>query len=89
MAHHKSTIKRILTSEKARLVNRHNRSTMRTALKNFQTTLDKDATEASKALPEIMKVVNKSAKKGAIKKATASRKISRLAKAVHKALQNT
>ena len=89
MAHHKSTIKRIHTAEKARLVNRHNRSTMRTALKGFETTLAKDAAEAAKALPEMMKVVNKSAKKGAIKKATASRKIARLSKAVHKALQNT
>jgi len=88
MAHHKSTVKRILTSEKARLTNRHNRSTMRTALKNFETTLEENATEAAKALPGMMKVVNKSAKKGAIKKATASRKISRLSKAVHKALQN-
>jgi len=61
---------------------------MRTALKKFQTLLDENPEEAKKEFPKMMKVISKTATKGAIKKNTASRKISRLAKAIDRGLNN-
>ncbi len=84
MANHKSALKRIRQSEQARLRNKHNRTKMKSFVKRVQEALDaKDADAAKTALSEAIPMIDKAATKGAIKKQTASRKISRLSKAVH------
>ncbi len=88
MAHHKSAIKRIKTNEKARLRNRHQRSTMRTEVKKFFYLLDTGTAEEIKAaFPKITTLYDKAAAKGILHKKNASRHISRLAKTVNKILE--
>lgn len=84
MANHKSALKRNRQSIVRNARNVHVRSTMRTMVKNVRTAVaaqDKEAATATleKAIP----FINKSASKGIIHKATASRKISRLTKLVN------
>jgi small subunit ribosomal protein S20 len=60
-------------------------STMRTYVKRVRKALDaKDGTSAKTALAEAVAVIDKAAQKGAIKRTTASRKVSRLTLAVAK-----
>lgn len=85
MAHHKSAIKRIRTNAQRRDRNRHFRSTVRTAVKKFQRILDEGNVEAARAaFPELMSQLDHSVVKGVVTKAAASRKISRMAKAIDK-----
>ncbi len=84
MANHKSAAKRNRQNAVKRARNTHIRTTMRNLVKQVReavTAEDKDAakTVLTKALPYI----DKTATKGVIKKATASRKISRLTKLVN------
>ncbi len=84
MATHKSALKRNRQSIVRNARNVHVRSTMRTLVKNVRTAVaaqDKDAAKA--ALDKTIPYINKSASKGVIHKATASRKISRLTKLVN------
>ncbi len=85
MATHKSALKRMRQSEQARLRNKHHRTRMKSVVKKIQEALDsKDVDAAKAALAEAIPMIDKAASKGAIKKETASRKIGRLSKAVHK-----
>ena len=85
VANHKSAIKRHRQSEKRRERNRARKSRMKTYVKKVQTALEaKDPTQAKTALHEAIPEIARAATKGAIKKKTASRKISRLARALHK-----
>jgi len=60
-------------------------TTMRTYVKRVRKALDaKDGGAASAALAEAVSVIDKAAQKGAIKRETASRKISRLTLAVRR-----
>ena len=84
MANHKSAVKRNKQNAIRNARNTHIRSTMRTLVKQVReavTAGDKDAaqTALSKAIP----FIDKTATKGVIHKATASRKISRLSKLVN------
>ena len=84
MANHKSAVKRNKQNAIRNARNTHIRSTMRTLVKLVReavTAGDKDAaqTALSKAIP----FIDKTATKGVIHKATASRKISRLSKLVN------
>jgi small subunit ribosomal protein S20 len=84
MANHKSALKRNRQSIKRNARNVHVRSTMRTLVKNVRTAVaaqDKEA--ATTALDKAIPYINKTASKGIIHKATASRKISRLTKLVN------
>ncbi|MFO7832090.1 MAG: 30S ribosomal protein S20 [Desulfuromonadaceae bacterium] len=84
MATHKSALKRNRQSIVRNARNVHVRSTMRTLVKNVRTAVaaqDKEA--ASAELEKAIPFINKSASKGIIHKATASRKISRLTKLVN------
>ncbi|RJO71544.1 MAG: 30S ribosomal protein S20 [Myxococcales bacterium] len=86
MAHHKSAIKRIRTSEAARLRNRNNRSRMKTALKKWRDLIEEGKLEEAKlAFPKLMSHIMSLPAKGTLKKQTASRKISRLAVELQKA----
>jgi small subunit ribosomal protein S20 len=53
---------------------------MRTIIKSFHASVDKDPEEAKKILEKAIPVISKAASKGIIHKNTASRKISRLTK---------
>ena len=80
MAHHKSAKKRIRQTESRTEVNRSRMSRIKTFIKKVETAIAAgNATEAQTALktaqPEIMRGVTK----GVLPKATASRKVSRLA----------
>lgn len=81
MANIKSQKKRIKTNETARQRNRAMRSKVRTAIKNFESTLEGDDTEAAKeALRLASKQLDKAATNGAIHRNYASRYKSRLTK---------
>ncbi len=84
MANHKSALKRNRQNAVRNARNTHIRSTMRTLVKNVREAAaagDKDA--AQEALNKAVPYIDKTATKGVIHKATASRKISRLTKLVN------
>jgi small subunit ribosomal protein S20 len=73
---HASTMKRDRQAEKHRARNKHDLSTMKTAVKAVRT--GKSAEALAKAIP----VIAKSAQKGVIHRRKASRLISRLTKSI-------
>ena len=83
MANHKSAVKRARQALKRRDRNRAVRSEVRTQVKALQTAIAKgDAAEAQTQLRVVEGRLRKAASKGVYKKTTASRSVSRLAKAV-------
>ena len=64
MAHHKSAIKRIRQTAKRRLQNRLYAKTMRNAIRDLRG--EKKAGEAKKALPGVVALIDKLAKRGYI-----------------------
>lgn len=76
MPHHKSCKKRLLTSRKANLANRAERSRLRHALRDFRALTDRDA--AAERLPAVVSLLDRMAKKGIIKRQRADRLKSRL-----------
>ncbi|MDY0212510.1 MAG: 30S ribosomal protein S20 [Desulfuromonadaceae bacterium] len=84
MATHKSAIKRNRQSIVRTTRNVHVRSTMRTLVKNVRAAVaEKDKEAATAALEKAIPYIDKTASKGVIHKATASRKIGRLVKLVN------
>ncbi|MBW2392980.1 MAG: 30S ribosomal protein S20 [Deltaproteobacteria bacterium] len=85
MANHKSAEKRVRQSLKRRDRNRGVRSEVRTTVKALRSAIsDGNATDAKTRLRDAEKSLRKAASKGVIKRETASRSVSRLAKAVGK-----
>ena len=80
MAHLKQSKKRIRTNEKARVRNKQQRTTMKTAVKKV-VQADSKAT-ATAALPNAMSKVDKAAKKNVIHRNAAARMKSRLARRI-------
>ena len=79
MANHKSAAKKARRDAEARLRNRGNRSTMKTAVKKFLAVLASgNKAEAQAALPGVLGVVDKAEKKGVLHKNAANRHKSRL-----------
>lgn len=86
MANHPSAKKRARQTVARTERNRSIRSRVKNATRAFREALasgDKDA--AAKMLAEATRVIRKSASKGVLHKVTASRRVSRLAQAYHKA----
>ena len=84
MANHKSALKRNKQNTVRNARNTHIRSTMRTYVKQVREAVAAGDAEAAKmAMEKAMPFIDKAASKGIIHKATASRKISRLAKLVN------
>lgn len=81
MANHKSALKRARQNEKRRLRNRAGRAVVRTTVKAFRTGLE----DGSADLAGTMETIAGAGAKGIIPKKRASRIVSRLAKALHKA----
>ena len=85
MANIKSAKKRVLTSAKRADRNQAIKSAVRTEIKKVRSAIDAGNKEdAAKALICATSAIDKAESKGVFKKNTASRKVSRLAKAVAK-----
>ena len=79
MPNHKSAEKRVRQSEKRRVINRGNRSKVRTYIKKVRTALDSGKNdEIQSALPEAISVIDKAVQKGVMHKNAAARYKSRL-----------
>jgi small subunit ribosomal protein S20 len=82
MPHHKSAAKRVITNAKSRDRNIAATSRMKSAIKTVRSATSKSAGET--ALKTTVAVLDRTAAKGVIKRETASRQKSRLAKFVAK-----
>ena len=83
MANHKSAEKRNRQNKIRNARNSHIRSTMRSFVKKLRTAIaEGDLETANAVLEKAIPYIDKAATKGVIHKATASRKIGRLAKLV-------
>lgn len=78
MANNKSAIKRIRQIEKRRLRNRLVVGTMRTAIRKARVAIDSGAEDAAQLVKSATSTIDRAVSKGAVKRATASRYISRL-----------
>jgi len=88
MAQHRSAEKRARQAEKRRERNRAVRSRVRGSARAVHTALTSgDLAAARERLGEAEKTIRRAASKGVVKKTPASRTVSRLAKAVHRASQ--
>ena len=81
----KSVKKRVKTSEKKNVQNVAQRSALRTSIKKAKAAIDTNASDKAEAVKTASINIDKAASKGLIKKQTAARKKSRLAKAANKA----
>ncbi len=85
MANIKSAKKRIKVIAKKTMRNKMIKSSTKTAVKKFTTALEsKNVAEATTALKGAIKAIDKATSKGVFHKNTASRKKSRLTKALNK-----
>jgi small subunit ribosomal protein S20 len=81
MANHPSALKRYRQSQRRRLINQMNRHRLKTQIKRLRAALATGKPEEAKTLlPETFSVIDRSVQKGVIKKNTARRYKSRLAK---------
>jgi small subunit ribosomal protein S20 len=79
MPNHKSAEKRVRQSERRRLINRNNRTKLRTSIKKLRVALEGgDAKEAGGLLPITVSEIDKAVKKGALHRNAAARHKSRL-----------
>ncbi|MDE7034266.1 MAG: 30S ribosomal protein S20 [Mucispirillum sp.] len=85
MAHTLSALKRIRQSEKRRLINKSNKSAMKTYIKKYMKALETGADNTEALLKQAVSVIYKTAHKGAIHQKQASRKVSRLTMKFNKA----
>jgi len=84
VAHHKSAIKRIRTNAEANVRNRAARTRVKNAVKSMRDTLATGDVAASAAtLSQTVSTLQRMARKGVLHRRTASRRISRLAKALN------
>ncbi|MGD0712362.1 MAG: 30S ribosomal protein S20 [Bacteroidales bacterium] len=81
MAYHKSSKKRIRSTESKRVLNRYQARTARNVVKKLRSTKDKE--EAKKDLPKVVSMLDKLAKKSIIHKNKASNLKSKLTKTVN------
>ena len=84
MANHPSAVKRYRQSQKRRVVNQMNRHRLKTQLKKVRAVVTSGKPAEAKALlGETFGVIDRSVQKGVIKKNTAGRYKSRLAKKIN------
>ena len=83
MANHASALKRYRQSQRRRLINQMNRQRLKTQLKKLRAAITTGkAADVKAILPETFGVIDRSVQKGVIKKNTARRYKSRLAKRI-------
>ena len=80
MANHQSTLKRIRSNNKKRVLNRFQHKTTRNAIKKLKSIASKK--EAKKLLPEVVSLIDKLSKKNVIHKNKAGNLKSKLTKHV-------
>ena len=86
MPNHKSAEKRMRQNEKRRLINRSNRSSLRTSIKKLRAALaGGDANELPTLLPETISKIDKAVQKGILHRNAAARYKSRLTARVNQA----
>lgn len=78
MAHTISARKRIRQSEKRNLINKSNKSRMKTFVKKYNNAVESGAENVESLLKDAISVIYKTARKGAIPKKQAARRVSRL-----------
>lgn len=79
MPNHKSSEKRVRQSEKRRVINRSNRTKVRTYIKKLRAALDAGkGGDVQNVLPETISVIDKAVQKGVMHKNAAARYKSRL-----------
>ena len=79
MPNHKSAEKRVRQSERRRAINRHNRTKLRTSVKNLRSALSgKDNKEIGALLPVTVSEIDKAVQKGVLHRNAAARQKSRL-----------
>jgi small subunit ribosomal protein S20 len=84
MANHKSAEKRVRQNEKRKLINRSNRSKLRTQIKKLRTAIGaSDKTESTELLYPTVSLIDKAVNKGVLHRNTAARYKSRLTKHVN------
>ncbi|MGH9942722.1 MAG: 30S ribosomal protein S20 [Pyrinomonadaceae bacterium] len=87
MPNHKSAEKRMRQNERRRLINRGNRTRMRSQVKKLRAALTAgDAGALQALLPETISMLDKSVQKGVIHRNTAARYKSRLTTRVNQAV---
>ena len=88
MPNHKSAEKRVRQNEKRRLVNRSNRSSLRTQIKKLRTAITgSDAQASQELLVPTISAIDKAVNKGILHKNTAARYKSRLTSHVNNLAQ--
>jgi len=79
MPNHKSAEKRMRQSERRRLINRGNRTRVRSSIKKLRSALETgNAKELGELLPTTISIIDKAVQKGVLHKNAASRHKSRL-----------
>ena len=85
MANHKSALKRVRQNENRRLRNKILKTRTKNVIKEFKKAVSEESGEkVLSSLDLARSVIDKAAKKGALHKRTAARKISRITKMVNK-----
>lgn len=87
MTKNKSAIKRAVQSEKRRLRNSHFKTTMKTKIKRAIGAIDAKDAQTETVIRDAVSSIDKASSKGVIHPNNAARKISRLAKKLHKSQQ--
>ncbi|HEV8138750.1 MAG TPA: 30S ribosomal protein S20 [Pyrinomonadaceae bacterium] len=85
MPNHKSAEKRVRQNERRRVVNRSNRSRLRTAVKELRSALEKGGKSATEMLPTTVSEIDKAVQKGVLHRNAAARHKSRLTARVNQA----
>jgi len=85
MPNHKSAKKRVRQNERRRLVNRSNRTRLRSSIKDLRGALEGDQKEAVASLPKTISEIDKAVQKGVLHRNTAARHKSRLTVRVNQA----
>ena len=85
MPNHKSAEKRVRQNERRRVVNKHNRTRLRSSVKDLRTALDGDAKQAATLLPKTVSEIDKAVQKGVLHRNAAARHKSRLTVRVNQA----
>ena len=79
MPNHKSAEKRVRQNERRRVVNRSNRTKLRTSIKNLRSALKgADAKQVGALLPKTVSEIDKAVQKGVLHRNAAARHKSRL-----------
>jgi small subunit ribosomal protein S20 len=85
MPNHKSAEKRVRQNERRRVINRSNRSRLRTAVKELRSALEKGGKTANDLLPATISEIDKAVQKGVLHRNAAARHKSRLTARVNQA----